>query len=289
MRDYTLADATRDAMKKFDIRASKKYGQNFLIDPGVLEKIVEVSAIDKDSMVLEIGPGLGTMTKQLCERAGKVLAIEIDKDLIKALSINMSGYDNFKLINDDVLRLDLKSLLKEYFGDIKAGVVANLPYYITSPIIMKLLEEGLNLSSITIMVQKEVAQRIAAAPGGKDYGVLSLSVQYYAIPEIAAIVPAEAFMPMPGVDSAVVNLKIRQEAPVALKDEALFFRVIKAAFAQRRKTLLNALYGSGLNLEKSQVEELLSSCGIDARRRGETLSINEFAALSNKIWLFLKK
>ncbi len=289
MRDYTLADATRDAMKKFDIRASKKYGQNFLIDPGVLEKIVEVSAIDKDSMVLEIGPGLGTMTKQLCERAGKVLAIEIDKDLIKALSINMSGYDNFKLINDDVLRLDLKSLLKEYFGDIKARVVANLPYYITSPIIMKLLEEGLNLSSITIMVQKEVAQRIAAAPGGKDYGVLSLSVQYYAIPEIAAIVPAEAFMPMPGVDSAVVNLKIRQEAPVALKDEALFFRVIKAAFAQRRKTLLNALYGSGLNLEKSQVEELLSSCGIDARRRGETLSINEFAALSNKIWLFLKK
>ncbi|MEA4963579.1 16S rRNA (adenine(1518)-N(6)/adenine(1519)-N(6))-dimethyltransferase RsmA [Lutispora sp.] len=289
MRDYTLADATRDAMKKFDIRASKKYGQNFLIDPGVLGKIVEVSAIDKDSMVLEIGPGLGTMTKQLCERAGKVLAIEIDKDLIKALSINMSGYDNFKLINDDVLRLDLKSLLKEYFGDIKARVVANLPYYITSPIIMKLLEEGLNLSSITIMVQKEVAQRIAAAPGGKDYGVLSLSVQYYAIPEIAAIVPAEAFMPMPGVDSAVVNLKIRQEAPVALKDEALFFRVIKAAFAQRRKTLLNALYGSGLNLEKSQVEELLSSCGIDARRRGETLSINEFAALSNKIWLFLKK
>lgn len=289
MRDYTLADATRDAMKKFDIRASKKYGQNFLIDPGVLGKIVEVSAIDKDSMVLEIGPGLGTMTKQLCERAGKVLAIEIDKDLIKALSINMSGYDNFKLINDDVLRLDLKSLLKEYFGDIKARVVANLPYYITSPIIMKLLEEGLNLSSITIMVQKEVAQRIAAAPGGKDYGVLSLSVQYYAIPEIAAIVPAEAFMPMPGVDSAVVNLKIRQEAPVALKDEALFFRVIKAAFAQRRKTLLNALYGSGLNLEKSQVEELLSSCGIDARRRGETLSIDEFAALSNKIWLFLKK
>jgi len=289
MRDYTLADATRDAMKKFDIRASKKYGQNFLIDPGVLGKIVEVSAIDKDSMVLEIGPGLGTMTKQLCERAGKVLAIEIDKDLIKALSINMSGYDNFKLINDDVLRLDLKSLLKEYFGDIKARVVANLPYYITSPIIMKLLEEGLNLSSITIMVQKEVAQRIAAAPGGKDYGVLSLSVQYYAIPEIAAIVPAEAFMPMPGVDSAVVNLKIRQEAPVALKDEALFFRVIKAAFAQRRKTLLNALYGSGLNLEKSQVEGLLSSCGIDARRRGETLSINEFAALSNKIWLFLKK
>lgn len=289
MRDYTLADATRDAMKKFDIRASKKYGQNFLIDPGVLGKIVEVSAIDKDSMVLEIGPGLGTMTKQLCERAGKVLAIEIDKDLIKTLSINMSGYDNFKLINDDVLRLDLKSLLKEYFGDIKARVVANLPYYITSPIIMKLLEEGLNLSSITIMVQKEVAQRIAAAPGGKDYGVLSLSVQYYAIPEIAAIVPAEAFMPMPGVDSAVVNLKIRQEAPVALKDEALFFRVIKAAFAQRRKTLLNALYGSGLNLEKSQVEELLSSCGIDARRRGETLSINEFAALSNKIWLFLKK
>ena len=289
MRDYSLADATRDAMKKFDIRASKKFGQNFLIDQTVLEGILDTSAIDKNSMVLEIGPGLGTMTKQLCERAGKVLAVEIDKGLINALNINMSEYDNFKLINDDIMRLDLKSLLEETFGDKKSKVVANLPYYITSPIIMKLLEEHLNLFSITLMVQKEVAQRIAAAPGGKEYGVLSLMVQYYAVPEIAATVPAEAFMPMPGVDSAVIHLKVREEAPVSLEDEALFFKVIKAAFGQRRKTLLNALYGSALGLGKSQIEDLLASCGIDSRRRGETLSMDEFAMLTNKIWLFLKK
>lgn len=289
MRDYSLADATRDAMKKFDIRASKKYGQNFLIDQSVLETILNTSDIDKESMVLEIGPGLGTMTKQLCERAGRVLAVEIDRDLIKALNINMSAYDNFKLINDDIMRLDLAAVFKEYFGESKVKVVANLPYYITSPIIMKLLEEGLELSSITLMVQKEVAERITASPGGKDYGVLSLSVQYYSVPEIAAIVPAEAFMPAPGVDSAVVHLAVRQEAPVILEDEALFFKVIKAAFGQRRKTLLNAMSGSTLSLEKSQVEEILSSCGIDPKRRGETLSMDEFAALSNKVCLFLKK
>lgn len=289
MRDYSLADATRDAMKKFDIRASKKYGQNFLIDPAVLETILNTSEIDKDSMVLEIGPGLGTMTKQLCERAGKVLAVEIDKELIKALNINMSAYDNFKLINDDIMRLDLDALLKESFGEDKAKVVANLPYYITSPIIMKLLEEHLNLSSITLMVQKEVAKRITASPGGKDYGVLSLSVQYYAVPEIAAVVPAEAFMPAPGVDSAVVHLEVRKDAPVFLEDESLFFKVIKAAFGQRRKTLQNALSGSALNLEKSHVEEILSNCDMDPKRRGETLSMSEFALLSNKIWLFLKK
>jgi 16S rRNA (adenine1518-N6/adenine1519-N6)-dimethyltransferase len=289
MREYSLADATREAMKKFDIRASKKYGQNFLIDKTVLEKILETSDIDKDSMVLEIGPGLGTLTRQLCERAGMVLAVEIDKDLIKALNINMSGYSNFKLINDDIMKLDLKELLKESFGDNKAKVVANLPYYITSPIIMKLLEERLNLSSITLMVQKEVAQRITASPGSKDYGVLTLSVQYYAVPELAAIVPAEAFMPVPGVDSAVIHMKVREKAPVSLEDESLFFRVIKAAFAQRRKTLLNALKGSDIKIDREIMEELLSSCHIDPKRRGETLSMDEFAELSNKISLFLKK
>jgi len=289
MREYCLADATREAMKKFGIRASKKYGQNFLIDKSVLEKILEVSDIDKDSMVLEIGPGLGTLTRQLCERAGKVLAVEIDKDLIKALNINMSSYSNFKLINDDIMKLNLKELLKENFGDNKAKVVANLPYYITSPIIMKLLEEKLNLSSITLMVQKEVAQRITASPGSKDYGVLTLSVQHYAIPELAVIVPAEAFMPVPGVDSAVIHMKVREKAPVSLTDESLFFRVIKAAFAQRRKTILNALNGSDLKLDKNVIEEVLSSCNIDPKRRGETISMDEFAELSNKISLFFKK
>ncbi|SHI50844.1 16S rRNA (adenine(1518)-N(6)/adenine(1519)-N(6))-dimethyltransferase RsmA [Lutispora thermophila] len=289
MKKYSLADATRDAMKKFDIKASKKYGQNFLIDGEVLQKILDVSNVNKQSMVLEIGPGLGTLTRQLCERAARVLAVEIDKDLVKALKINMSNYENFILVNDDIMRLNLRELFRENFGGAKVDVVANLPYYITTPIIMMLLEEDLNLSSITLMVQKEVAERITASPGGKDYGVLTLSVQYYSIPELVTIVPAEAFMPVPGVDSAVVHLKIRDQVPVELVDEKLFFSVIKAAFAQRRKTILNALNGSSLNLDRNEIEEALSSCGIDSKRRGETLSMDEFAVLSNKISLFLKK
>ncbi|NLM42408.1 MAG: 16S rRNA (adenine(1518)-N(6)/adenine(1519)-N(6))-dimethyltransferase RsmA [Clostridiales bacterium] len=289
MRKHSLLDATKDAMKKFNIKASKKYGQNFLVDRTVLERIVDTSSIDAESMVLEIGPGLGTMTRLLCERAGKVLAVEIDKDLIEPLNINMSGYNNFKLINADIMKLNLKKLFYENFGEKKIKVVANLPYYITSPIIMKLLEEGTNLDTITIMVQKEVAQRITASPGNKDYGVLTLSVQYYAIPEMVHIVPPEAFMPMPAVDSAVVHLKIREKPPVSLTNETLFFQVIKAAFNQRRKTLLNALKGSHIKLDKDDIEEVLSQCGIDTKRRGETLSMDEFAELSNKISYFLKK
>lgn len=289
MKSYTLADATQEAMKKFNIRASKKYGQNFLIDDKVLENILNTAQVDKKDCILEIGPGLGTMTRLLCERANKVVAVEIDRQMINALKINMFDYKNFNLINEDIMKLDIKALLEDNFGDRKCKVVANLPYYITSPIIMKLLEERLNLHSITLMVQKEVAQRIAAAPGGKEYGALSVAVQYYSIPKITEIVPKTAFMPQPGVDSAVIHLFIRNEPPIKVLDELMLFRVIRASFAQRRKTLLNSLQGSDLGLERKDGEIVLKNCGIEPRRRGETLSLEEFGLLSDEIGLFLKK
>ena len=205
MRNYTLEDATREAMKKFNIKALKRYGQNFLIDQKVLETILNVAQVHKEDCILEIGPGLGAMTRLLCEKAGKVVAVEIDRQMVNALNINMSGWGNFKLINEDIMKLDIKNLMIENFGDRKCKVVANLPYYITSPIIMKLLEDRLNLNSITLMVQKEVAERIAAKPRGKEYGVLSVAVQYYSIPRIIEIVPKTAFMPQPNVDSAEIG------------------------------------------------------------------------------------
>lgn len=289
MRSYTLAEATREAMKKFNIRASKKYGQNFLVDEKVLENILYTAKVDKEDCILEIGPGLGTMTRLLCQRANKVVAVEIDRQMINALKINMFGHENFNLINEDIMKLDINALLKDNFGERKCKVVANLPYYITSPIIMKLLEEKLNLHSITLMVQKEVAQRIAAIPGGKEYGALSVAVQYYSIPEITDIVPKTAFMPQPGVDSAVIHLLIRNEPPIKVLDEFMFFRVVQASFAQRRKTLLNSLAGSNLGLDRKDIEIILKNCGIEPMRRGETLSLNEFALLADDISLFLKK
>ena len=289
MRSYTLAEATQEAMKKFNIRASKKYGQNFLVDEKVLENILYTAKVDKEDCILEIGPGLGTMTRLLCQRANKVVAVEIDRQIIEALKINMFGHENFNLINEDIMKIDINSLLEDNFGDRKCKVVANLPYYITSPIIMKLLEEKLNLHSITLMVQKEVAQRIAAIPGGKEYGALSVAVQYYSIPEITDIVPKTAFMPQPGVDSAVIHLLIRNEPPIKVLDEFMFFRVVQASFAQRRKTLLNSLAGSNLGLDRKDIEIILKNCGIEPMRRGETLSLNEFALLADDISLFLKK
>lgn len=289
MRGYTLEDATREAMKKFNIKALKRYGQNFLIDQKVLETILDAAQVNKEDCILEIGPGLGAMTKFLCEKASKVVAVEIDRQMVNALNINMLGLDNFRLINDDIMELNIRSLIYENFGDRKCKVVANLPYYITSPIIMKLLEERFHLNSITLMVQKEVAQRIAAEPGGKEYGALSVAVQYYSIPKIIETVPKTAFMPQPNVDSAVIHLLIRNEPPVSIKDEAMFFRVVRASFGQRRKTLLNSLYGSDLNLQKKDGEIILKKCGIEYRRRGETLSLEEFALLSDEISLFLKK
>jgi 16S rRNA (adenine1518-N6/adenine1519-N6)-dimethyltransferase len=283
MKGKSITESTREMIKKHDFKIAKKFGQNFLVNESVLKGIIEGSELTKEDCVLEIGPGLGVMTQVLCEKAGKVLAVEIDRELIPILKVSLFGYDNVQLINDDILKLDLKSVLKDSFGDTPVKVVANLPYYITTPIIMKLLEEDINLKSITIMVQKEVGERLGAEPGGKDYGALSVAVQYRCIPRKIMIVPPESFIPQPEVESMVVRLDSREEPPVQLKDEKMYFRVVKAAFGQRRKTLLNALTSGNLGKSKEEFRELLKANGIDENRRGETLSLEEFAKIANAI------
>lgn len=283
MKNTSITATTRDLMKKYDLRAAKKFGQNFLTDETVLKAIIDCSELSKEDGVLEIGPGLGVMTQALCEKADKVLAVEIDKNLIPILKVSLFGVDNFKLINDDILKLDLKKTLEENFGSIPVKVVANLPYYITTPIIMKLLEEDINLKSITIMVQKEVGERLGAAPGGKDYGALSVAVQYRCIPHKILTVPPESFIPQPEVESMVVRLDIRDKPPVALKDEKIYFRVVKASFGQRRKTLLNALASGNLGKSKEELREILKKHNIEENRRGETLSLEEFARIANEL------
>lgn len=274
---------TRELMKKFDFRMAKSLGQNFLIDEDILKSIVLGSEVSKEDCVLEIGPGMGVLTQALCEKAGKVLAIEIDKKLMPILKVTLFGYDNVNVINDDVLRVDLKSVLRDNFGDVPAKVVANLPYYITTPIIMKLLEERLNLKSITVMVQKEVGDRLKASPGGKDYGAISAAVQYYSVPHKILDVPPASFIPPPEVDSVVMRLDIREKPPVEVKSEEMLFRVIKAAFGQRRKTLLNALTAGSFNKSKEEIKDILGKAGIDDGRRGETLSLQEFAAIADEL------
>ena len=272
---------TIEFIKKNEFTFKKRFGQNFLIDERVLNKIMDGADITKADSVLEIGPGIGTMTQALCERAGEVTAVEIDRDLIPILNETLSVFDNVRIINEDVLKLDLNSI-----SDKPLKVVANLPYYITTPIVMELFESGARLESVTVMVQKEVADRMQAVPGGKDYGALSLAVQYYAEAEVIANVPPNCFIPRPGVGSAVINLKCHKEKPVCPQNEEYMFRLIKAAFAQRRKTLLNALKNdSSLNLSKEKIQEVFSELGIDERIRGEKLSLADFAALSDR---FLK-
>ena len=272
---------TIEFIKKNEFTFKKRFGQNFLIDERVLNKIMDGADITKADSVLEIGPGIGTMTQALCERAGEVTAVEIDRDLIPILNETLSVFDNVRIINEDVLKLDLNSI-----SDKPLKVVANLPYYITTPIVMELFESGASLESVTVMVQKEVADRMQAVPGGKDYGALSLAVQYYAKAEVIANVPPNCFIPRPGVGSAVINLKCHKEKPVCPQNEEHMFRLIKAAFAQRRKTLLNALKNdSSLNLSKEKIQEVFSELGIDERIRGEKLSLADFAALSDR---FLK-
>lgn len=272
---------TIEFIKKNEFTFKKRFGQNFLIDERVLNKIMDGADITKEDSVLEIGPGIGTMTQALCERAGEVTAVEIDRDLIPILNETLSVFDNVRIINEDVLKLDLNSI-----SDKPLKVVANLPYYITTPIVMELFESGARLESVTVMVQKEVADRMQAVPGGKDYGALSLAVQYYAEAEVIANVPPNCFIPRPGVGSAVINLKCHKEKPVCPQNEEHMFRLIKAAFAQRRKTLLNALKNdSSLNLSKEKIQEVFSELGIDERIRGEKLSLADFAALSDR---FLK-
>lgn len=272
-------------LNKYGFNFQKKFGQNFLIDTHVLEKIIRAAEITKDDLVLEIGPGIGTMTQYLCESARKVIAVEIDKNLIPILTTDtLAAYDNVTVINEDVLKLDLKELAEKENGGRPIKVVANLPYYITTPIIMGLFESHVSLASVTVMVQKEVAERMQAAPGGKDYGALSLAVQYYATPYIAANVPPNCFMPRPNVGSSVIRLTLHEKPPVTVKDEALLFRLIRASFAQRRKTLVNGLTNSPeLSLTKDEALAAICKCGFSETVRGETLSLEDFAKLSNVI------
>ena len=289
MKNQTLEEITKNTIKKFNIRISKKFGQNFLINEKALDNILYAAQVNKDDYVLEIGPGLGILTKLLCDNTKHVLAVEIDKHLVDTLRINLSDCSNLGLLNEDILKLDIKEALRENFGENKCKVVANLPYYITSPIIMRLIEERQSIDSMTLMVQKEVAQRIVAGPGGKEFGILSVAVQYYSIPEIIAEVPAQSFYPRPEVDSAIIKLTLRQKPFILVDDEAFFFRVVRGAFSQRRKTLLNSLYGSDLRLEKNDLDKILINCEIDSKRRAETLTLEEFALISKEIGLFIKK
>lgn len=283
MKEPTLGNPqnTIAVLQKYNFTFQKKYGQNFLIDTHVLDKIIRSAEITKEDMVLEIGPGIGTMTQYLACAAGKVAAVEIDKALIPILEDTLDGYDNVQIINEDVLKVDLAKLAEEQNGGRPIKVVANLPYYITTPIIMGLFESHVPLKSITVMVQKEVADRMQAAPGTKDYGALSLAVQYYASSYIVANVPPNCFMPRPRVGSAVIRLERYEESPIRVEDEKLLFRIIRASFNQRRKTLVNGLKNSAeLNFTKEQIEAAVETLGKGLNVRGETLSLEEFANLS---------
>ncbi len=273
---------TIEVLQKYNFNFQKKFGQNFLIDTHVLDKIISAADITKEDMVLEIGPGIGTMTQYLAEAAGKVIAVEIDKNLIPILKDTLSGYDNVRVINEDVMKLDIPKLAKEENEGRLIKVVANLPYYITTPIIMGLFEKHVPLHSITVMVQKEVADRMQTGPGNKDYGALSLAVQYYAKPYIVANVPPNCFMPRPKVGSAVIRLTCHEEPPVEVEDEKLMFDIIRASFNQRRKTLVNGLNNSNLfDFPKEKILAAVESLGKGVSIRGEALSLEEFAALSN--------
>ncbi len=275
---------TIEVLNKYKFVFQKKFGQNFLIDTHVLNKIIHAADITKDDFVLEIGPGIGTLTQYLCENAREVVAVEIDKMLIPILEDTLSAYDNVTVINQDILKLDLNTLVKERNNNRPIKVVANLPYYITTPIIMDLFERHLPLINVTVMVQKEVADRMQATPGGKDYGALSLAVQYYAKPYIAANVPPNCFMPRPNVGSAVINLTLHKEAPIPVKDEKLLFKLIRASFNQRRKTLVNGLNNSPeLSFTKEEIQKALESIGLIDNIRGEALTLQQFALLSNTL------
>ena len=275
---------TIEVLQKYHFNFQKKFGQNFLIDTHVLEKIISAANITKEDMVLEIGPGIGTMTQYLAEAAGKVIAVEIDRNLIPILGETLGSYENVTVINEDVMKLDIAELAERENGGRPIKVVANLPYYITTPIIMGLFEKHVPLESITVMVQKEVAERMQTGPGNKDYGALSLAVQYYAEPYIVANVPPNCFMPRPKVGSAVIRLTCHEKPPVEVRDEKLMFDIIRASFNQRRKTLVNGLNNSPvLDFSKEEILLAVESLGKGAGVRGEALSLEEFAALSNAL------
>lgn len=282
--------ATAEIIKKYNFAFQKRFGQNFLIDSNIVSKIIKLSEITEKDCVVEIGPGIGTMTQHLAEKAGQVIAVEIDKNLIPILNETLGEYDNVTIINDDILKVDIRQMAEEKNGGRPIKIVANLPYYITTPIIMGLFESNVPLSSITIMVQKEVAERMQVGPGTKDYGALSLAVQYYARPEIVLNVPSTCFMPRPGVGSAVIRLQKYETPPVNVKDEKKMFSIIRAAFNQRRKTLANALAngfvykdadGNSEAVGRQKVYDALEKMNLSQNVRGEVLSLEQFAELSD--------
>lgn len=282
MATLGIPQNTIAVLQKYNFTFQKKYGQNFLIDSHVLEKIMDAAEIGKDDCVVEIGPGIGTMTQYLAERAGEVVAVEIDKNLIPILTETLADYKNVSIINEDILKVDLNRIVEEKNGGRPVKIVANLPYYITTPIIMGLFENHVPVKSITVMVQKEVADRMQVGPGTKDYSALSLAVQYYAKPEIVAIVPPNCFIPRPNVASAVIRLTCHEKKPVEVKNEKGMFALIRASFNQRRKTLANSLSNAqNLSLTREQVTEALESMQLSPTIRGEALTLEQFAALAD--------
>ena len=281
----SLYNETKFIMKKYNISANKSLGQNFLIDDEAVSTIVDTAKVTKDDLIIEIGPGLGTLTSKLLEKAGKVIAIELDKKMVLVLEDRFSLYDNFECINEDVLKVDLQSLISEEQskGLKTAKIVANLPYYITTPIIMKLLEAKLAIETITVMIQKEVADRLVAEPGKANTGAITYAINYYTNPKVVLQVPNTAFIPAPDVNSTVIQLEVLQKPKIDVIDEEMFFKVIKYAFMQRRKTLLNSLTNSKILGEKEYIEKMLSELGIEKTIRAENLSLEEFAKIANWI------
>ena len=280
--------ATKEVVNKHNFKFSKSLGQNFLIDDNVIDRILEGARLSETDRIIEVGPGIGTLTREMGKVAENVVAIEIDKTLIPILKETLADLDNVEVVNEDILKVDVQGLIKEKLNGGPVKLVANLPYYITTPIVMKFLEEDIPVTDIVVMVQKEVADRMNAKPSTKDYGALSVAVQYYCDTEIVAKAPRHMFVPQPNVDSIVIGLHVRDEKKYVVDNEDIFFKTVKASFGQRRKTLLNSLGGLGF-LSKDQIREALQAANIDEKRRGETLSIDEFANLSNEINKFSSK
>ena len=274
--------ATKEVVQKHNFKFSKALGQHFLIDTNVIDRILEGARVQEGDYVIEVGPGIGTLTKEMGRTAEKVVAIEIDKTLIPISEETLADFPNIEVINQDILKVDVQELVKEKLNGGPVKLIANLPYYITTPIVMKFLEEDIPVTDIVVMVQKEVADRMNAQPNSKDYGALSVAVQYYCDTEIVAKAPRHMFMPQPNVDSTVIGLHVREEKKYNVDNEDIFFKTVKASFGQRRKTLLNSLGGLGF-LSKDQIKIALQEANIDEKRRGETLSIEEFASLSNAV------
>lgn len=283
--DVASLARTKDVLGRYGITAKKSLGQNFLVDLNILGNIVSAAELDESKGALEIGPGLGALTQQLAKRAGRVVAVELDQRMLPVLDETLSAYGNASVVHGDILKVDLEELFQRYFAGMKGvSVVANLPYYVTTPIVMRLLEEHIPLENIVVMIQKEVANRMAAKPGSKDYGSLSIAVQYYCEPQVVAIVPRTVFIPQPNVDSAVIRLRVRKTPPVRVSDEKLYFQVVQASFAQRRKTIFNNLLTRFFDKEtRHLLEQALEKAGIEPVRRGETLSLEEFARLTEAL------